>query len=79
MKISKQMSLESEKIEVIKLLAETKDMEMIKRVKGVMLESNPDWWDELTQEQEASIKLGLAQLKKGQGIPHEKVMKRYKK
>lgn len=34
-----------------------------------------DWWDELTQEAKDSIEIGIAQLDRGEGIPHEEVMK----
>ena len=34
-----------------------------------------DWWDEISEEQRLAIDEGLAQLDRGEGIPHEKVMK----
>ncbi len=38
-----------------------------------------DWWDEITIEQKKIIDTGLAQLDKGEGIPHKEVMKKYSK
>lgn len=32
-----------------------------------------DWWDEISEQDKASIEVGLSQLKNGEGIPHEKV------
>lgn len=79
MKSTKRMSIETEKIAIIKLLAETKDMDTIKRVKGVLLEEEPDWWDELTNDQQASVRRGLAQADRGELKAHNKVFKKYKK
>ena len=38
-----------------------------------------DWWDTLTEEEHKEIELGLAEAKRGEVIPHEEVMKKYKK
>ena len=46
-----------------------------------MLEADQkgDWWDEIGDEERASIDKGLRQLKEGKGIPHEQVVKQYPK
>lgn len=38
-----------------------------------------DWWDEISPEEKKVIDKGLKQLDKGEGIPHEEVMKKYAK
>ncbi|MCA0398872.1 MAG: hypothetical protein LCH51_15845 [Bacteroidetes bacterium] len=38
-----------------------------------------DWWDEISQEQQAAIDASLAEMKAGKLIPHEEVMKKYRK
>ncbi len=38
-----------------------------------------DWWDEITDAQKKSVKTGLAQLNRCEGIPHEAVMKKFGK
>ena len=38
-----------------------------------------DTWDELTEEQKASIQRGIAQFERGEGIPHEEVMAEFRK
>ncbi len=40
---------------------------------------NNDWWNEITDEQKKSVKKGLAQLDRGEGISHNDVMKKYGK
>jgi len=34
-----------------------------------------DWWDEISEDEQAAINEGLSQLDRGEGIPHEQVMK----
>ena len=38
-----------------------------------------DWWDELSDKEKAGIEEGLAQSERGQGMPHEEVMKKFDK
>jgi len=40
---------------------------------------NKDWWDELSEENKASIEIGITQLKSGKGISHEEVRGRIDK
>jgi len=40
---------------------------------------NKDWWDEISEEQKKAVNKGLAQLDRGEGVPHKEVMKRYSK
>lgn len=56
-----------------------------KRVKAIYtlfedeIEQEGDWWDELPVEVQKEVDQALAELDKGKGIPHEQVMKKYKK
>lgn len=38
-----------------------------------------DWWDEISEEQQRAIDASLSQMKEGKLIPHNEVMKKYKK
>lgn len=38
-----------------------------------------DWWDTISDEERAEIEQGLAEADRGETIPHEEVMKKYKK
>ena len=42
-------------------------------------EISDDWWDEMSDEERASVEEGIKQLENGEGIPHEEVMKKYSK
>ena len=38
-----------------------------------------DWWDTISDEERAEIEQGLAEADRGEVIPHEEVMAKYKK
>lgn len=38
-----------------------------------------DWWNGIDRDQRKAIDKGIEQLEKGEGIPHEEVMKKYAK
>ena len=57
--------------------AEEKELIMIYRMFEVVQET--DWWNEIGEEEKVSIEKGLKQLDQGKGIPHEEVVKKYKK
>ena len=38
-----------------------------------------DWWDTISDEERAEIEQGLAEADRGELIPHEEVMAKYKK
>ena len=38
-----------------------------------------DWWDLISEEEKAAIEEGIAQADRGEIIPHEEVMAKYKR
>lgn len=38
-----------------------------------------DWWNEISQEQQAAIDKALKEMKAGKLTPHDEVMKKYKR
>ncbi len=38
-----------------------------------------DWWDEISKEQQDAIDASLAEMKAGKLLPHDEVMKKYRK
>lgn len=62
-----------------KLLDEADDRTV--KMVYVMLEidKQDDWWDDLPEEVRNSIDKAIAELDAGKGVPHEVVMKKYKK
>ena len=72
------MNIQAEKIELIQILLQTNSEDIIKKVKTLLKKEQKDWWDETSEAERRSIEKGLAQLDRGEGIPHEKVMKKYR-
>lgn len=58
--------------------ADEKTLKMIYAMLEVQEQEN-DWWDDLPKEVKNKIDAGLKELKDGKGIPHDEVMKKYKK
>jgi predicted transcriptional regulator len=57
--------------------ASEKELEMVYHLFDAV--KKDDWWDEISKEQKKAIDKGLAQLDRGEGIPHKEVMKKYSK
>lgn len=71
------MNLQQRKIQIIEAVnaADKKTIEKIEKV----ISSSTDFWDELNEEQKATIDKSLKQLDEGKRIPHATVKKRYQK
>jgi predicted transcriptional regulator len=57
--------------------ASEKELEMVYHLFDAV--KKDDWWDEISKDQKKAINKGLAQLDRGEGIPHKEVMKKYSK
>ena len=70
----------NEKKTKIKKLVESADAHVLHMV-YLLLEADlkSDWWDEISTEERKAIEKGLAQADRGELVPHEQVMKKYKK
>ena len=73
------MNIALTKLELAKQLLNTNDKDIINHIKAVFSTRTEDWWEELPDEIKLSVEKGLKQSESGQTIPHEQVMKRYKK
>lgn len=73
------MSIESEKIELLKLILETEDEAIIQKLKFVFEKPKPDFWDELPDSVKESINRGLEDVAAGHVHNHEDVMLKIKK
>ncbi|MAC93893.1 MAG: hypothetical protein CMC96_00180 [Flavobacteriales bacterium] len=59
-----------------------KDPDLTKTIKSLLKyrkkQVQGDWWDEISNEEKASIERGLAQSAKGKTKSHKEVMEKYK-
>ena len=73
------MNISAIKIELAKKLLDTTDENLIKHLKAIFTMQSENWFEELPEPVKKSVKRGLQQAKNGETIPHEVVMKKYKK
>lgn len=73
------MNIQAQKIELAKQLFEIKSEIILKQIKALLKAHKTDLWDELSDEQKASVKRAKTQLANGEGVSHKEVMKKYKK
>lgn len=74
------MNLDKEKKILIDWINKLNDEYIIERIK--MLKDNlkeTDWWEEISDEEKASIERGLEDVQQGRISSHEKVKKNYEK
>lgn len=69
------MDLQAEKLSLLEWLAGLNDPKTLKEFITLKKSKEVDWWDEISEDEQAAINEGLAQLDRGEGIPHEQVMK----
>ena len=74
------MSIEKDKLDIIKWVTTLKDETSIERLK--MLKNSrlkQDWWDQISDEEMNAIDQGLTDIGAGKLKPHEEVKKHYEK
>jgi hypothetical protein len=73
------MTIQAQKLELVKLILDIEDKSVLNNFIQLIKVSKEDWWDKISEGEKKAIEEGLAELDKGMGIPHEEVMKKYKK
>ena len=72
------MDIQAIKLELMQLLLNTQKEEVLTRLKAVFEQEREDFWDELSEEDQAAINEGLIQLDKGDYVSHQSVRKAVK-
>ena len=74
------MDIENTKRELIDWISGLKDDSVIEKIKLLKEgKTQSDWWNEITDEEKASIEKGVEDEKAGRIIPHSEVKKEYGK
>lgn len=55
--------------------ASDKELEIVYHLLEV--NTDKDWWEDISTDHQNAIDIGLEQLDKGKGIPHKEVLKNY--
>jgi len=72
------MNIESEKIELLKLILETEDEAVIQEIKSVFKKQESDFWDNLPDAVRESINRGLEDIEANRIQKHEQVIQELK-
>lgn len=72
------MDIQAEKLRLIAWLAELNDAKTVLEFISLKNKTQADWWDQISDEECIEIETGLAQADKGEFVPHEEVMEKYK-
>jgi len=70
------MDLQAEKLNLVQAILDIEDIGLIKKVKKILKKADYDWFDDLTEEQQQDVIIGLEELDRGEGIPHEEAIAR---
>ncbi|KIA82649.1 hypothetical protein [Flavobacterium sp. AED] len=62
------MDIQSEKLELIKLLLETNDKAIIEAIKNIFKSEKKDVWKELSPEEQEEIDLGIQEANRGDKV-----------
>ncbi len=73
------MNIEATKLELMHLLLQTQKESLLKKIKSVFEEEEEDWWNEMSENEQEDINVGLAQADKGDCVSNKTVMKRFDK
>jgi predicted transcriptional regulator len=68
------MDLQTEKIELVKLLLETENQSVLDEIKAIFQKQGHDFFEDLPQHVKNSIEAGLKDIDDGNVYEHEEVM-----
>lgn len=71
------MDIQLEKLELIKMLAETNDSDIISSIKKVFATEKKDFWNELSEEQKFEIEESEREYERGEYVNFEEFIKKH--
>lgn len=73
------MNIQSEKIELIKMLLDTENPKVIESIKKIFeKEKSSDFWDDLSSEQRKEIEKASLEIKNGEVTDYETFMQKHR-
>ena len=72
------MNIETRKVSIISWITHLNDEEILSKIESLQ-QSEPDWWDLISDEEKSEIGQGLGEIERGELKTHDKVMEKYKK
>ena len=71
------MNIQLEKVELMKLLAETNDESIIASIKKIFTAEKKDFWDELSDEQKFEIEESDREIDRGEFVNFEEFIQKH--
>jgi len=73
------MSIQTEKLEIMKLVLETDNQGILEIIKGLFEKNvSTDFWETLSEEQKEDILLGIKEIENGEVVDYLDFMKDYR-
>ena len=73
------MNLQAEKLEIMKMILETKNPSILKSIKGLLWkEEKSDFWKNLSQSQKDDIEQGLNDIESGDVVNYDEFIEKYR-
>lgn len=79
MQIMDVIELRTDLHNMIDKISDSNILSAVKTLLSGKTAAQTDWWDTISDEERAEIEQGLAEADRGEVIPHEEVMEKYKK
>ena len=71
------MNIESRKVSIISWITHLNDEEILSKIEGIQ-QSEPDWWDIISNEERLEIEEGITEYERGDTKTHDEIMNKYK-
>lgn len=68
-------SIEQRKLQLITMITQLYDLDLLDAIENIMLNSEKDWWQSISNAEKRAIDIGLDDIKHGRLISHEEIMK----
>jgi len=73
------MSIQAEKLEIMKLILETDNPGILEIIKGLFNKNiTTDFWETLSDEQKEDVLLGISEVENGEVVDYDAFMKSYR-
>ncbi|MBI9067353.1 MAG: hypothetical protein JEZ09_08675 [Salinivirgaceae bacterium] len=72
------MNIETRKVSIINWITRLSDEKILSKIEKLQ-NTEPDWWDLISNEEKSEIEQGLAEIERGETKTHDEVMSKYKK
>ena len=73
------MNIQAEKLELIKMLLNTKKPSVLARIRSIFeKEEKVDFWNNLSEEEKEDIRQGIKELDKGEKYAYDEIMSKHR-